>query len=187
MRAGISARLSRVKRTEQLTAAAMERQEEDCRDLVAGRGWELARVYPDEGLSAAPGAKRRPEFERALEDLATGRIDVLVIWKLDRFTRSLWDLLRIERALEAGGQLVSVKDGGLDTTTSAGRFLLRQRCLVAEMELENIRDRVSRWHKQRATAGKPLVSGRRPFGYATKDRSQVDDAEAQVIREAAAG
>jgi DNA invertase Pin-like site-specific DNA recombinase len=137
-------------------------------------------------LSAAPGAKRRPEFEHALADLAAKRIDVLVIWKLDRFLRSLWDLLRVEKVLaESGGQLVSVQDGWLDTTTGPGRYMLRQYALLGEMEIDSIRVRVTRWHRQRAAAGLPLVSGRRPFGYGTKDRSAVDPIEREVIREAA--
>jgi site-specific DNA recombinase len=184
--AGIYARLSRVKTTTELTTAAMERQEGDCRELCDKRGWTVVKVYPDEGLSAAPGAKRRPEFENALADLAAKRIGVLVIWKLDRFLRSLWDLLRVEKILsESGGQLVSVQDGWLDTTTGPGRYMLRQYALLGEMEIDNIRVRVTRWHRQRAAAGLPLVSGRRPFGYATNDRSVVDPIEAEVIREAA--
>jgi site-specific DNA recombinase len=186
LRAGIYARLSRVKATAAKTADAMERQEGDCRELCQQRDWQIVKVYPDEGLSAAPGAKRRPEFERALEDLAAKRIDVLVIWKLDRFYRSLFDLLRIEKVLsESGGQLVSVKDGWLDTTAPQGRFMLRQYALLGEHEIENIRIRVSAWHKQRAGKGLPLVSGRRPFGYVDKQRSAVDREEADVIRECA--
>jgi site-specific DNA recombinase len=185
MRAGVYARLSRKKATEQLTAAGMERQEEDCRALCTREGWDVAATYDDEGVSAAAG-KHRPAFERAIADLESGAIDVLVIAALDRFVRSLWDMLRVERVVQAGGRIISVGDGWLDTADPSARFILRQRAMVAEMELENIRRRVTRRHRQRAEAGAPLVSGRRPFGYATKDRSQIDDREAKVIRASAA-
>jgi site-specific DNA recombinase len=184
MRAGVYARLSRKKATEELTAAGMERQEEDCRALCTREGWEVAQTYDDEGVSAAAG-KHRPAFEQALADLGAGAVDVLVIASLDRFVRSLWDMLRVERVVESGGRLISVGDGWLDTADPAARFILRQRAMVAEMELENIRRRVARRHRQRAEAGEPLVSGRRPFGYARKDRSEVDEREAAAIREAA--
>jgi site-specific DNA recombinase len=71
MRAGVYARLSRKKATEKLTAAGMDRQEEDCRELCERNGWQVATVYPDEGISAAAG-KHRPAFERAIADLESG-------------------------------------------------------------------------------------------------------------------
>jgi site-specific DNA recombinase len=184
MRAGAYARLSRKKATEELTTAGMERQEEDCRALCAREGWQLVATYDDEGISAAVG-KHRPAFEQALSDLSDGTIDVLVIAALDRFVRSLWDMLRVERVVESGGRLISVGDGWLDTADPAARFILRQKAMVAEMELESIRRRVTRRHRQRAEAGQPLVSGRRPFGYRTKDRSEIDPDEAECVRAAA--
>jgi site-specific DNA recombinase len=184
MQAGVYARLSRKKATEELTAAGMERQEEDCRALCDREGWQVVATYDDEGISAAVG-KHRPAFEQALADLSNGVVDVLVIAALDRFVRSLWDMLRVERVVESGGRLISVGDGWLDTADPNARFILRQRAMVAEMELENIRRRVARRHRQRAEAGAPLVSGRRPFGYVTKDRSVVDEIEAAVIRNSA--
>jgi site-specific DNA recombinase len=106
----------------------------------------------------------------------------LVIPKFDRMTRGLSTWLRIERVLlDSGGKIVSVADGDLDPTTPSGKFMLRQRAQFAEYELDQIRDRVTRWHLQRAHAGKPLVSGRRPFGYVDKQRSAVDPLEAAVI------
>jgi site-specific DNA recombinase len=185
MRAGVYTRLSRLKDEPELTRLAFERMDEDTLKLAADRGWEVVKTYSDPGISAADDVVRA-EFEQALADLADGTIEVLVIPKFDRMTRGLGTWLRIERVLlDSGGKIVSVADGDLDPSTPAGKFMLRQRAQMAEYELDMIRQRVTRWHKQRAYHGRPLVSGRRPFGYATKDRSQVDPAEAEVIRDAA--
>jgi DNA invertase Pin-like site-specific DNA recombinase len=175
-----------LKATDELTNLGLERQSEDTLALCERRGWEVVRTYSDPGVSAAEG-KHRTDFEQAMTDLRERTIDVLVVKSLDRLTRSLADLLVIERVLaDSGGALVSVAEGDLDTTTATGKFMLRQRAMVAEMYLEDVRAKVTRWHEQRAHAGKPLVSGRRPFGYATKDRSTVDPVEADVIVRAAA-
>jgi site-specific DNA recombinase len=185
MRAGVYTRLSRLKATDELTRLALERQDEDAMALATARGYEIVKTYADPGISAADEVVRE-QFEQALADLAERVIDVLVIPKFDRMTRGLATWLRIERVLlESGGILVSAVDGDLDPSTPNGKFILRQRAQMAEYELDMIRERVKRWHRQRAHAGKPLVSGRRPFGYATKDRSEVDEVEAEVIRGAA--
>jgi DNA invertase Pin-like site-specific DNA recombinase len=180
-RAGVYTRLSRLKEDPELTRLALLRQDEDTLKLCAERGYEVATTYPDPGISA-DDAIVREQFEQALRDLGDGTIDVLVIPKFDRMTRGLGTWLRIERVLlDTGRLIVSATDGDLDPSTPAGKFMLRQRAQMAEYELDQMKARVRRWHKQRAYAGKPLVSGRRPFGYATKDRSEVDPAEADVI------
>jgi site-specific DNA recombinase len=185
MRAGVYTRLSRLKETPELTAAAMARQDEDTLKLAADRGWEVVKTYSDPGVSAADDVVRR-EFEEALSDLGDGTIDVLVIPKFDRMTRGLTTWLRVERVLkDSGGIIASVADGDLDVSTPAGRFMLRQRAQFASYELEMMSERVTRWHQQRAHAGKPLVSGRRPFGYVDKQRSKVEPFEAAVIEYAA--
>jgi site-specific DNA recombinase len=185
LRAGVYTRLSRLKDTDELTTLGMDRQAEDTVKLATARGWEVVRTYADTGISAGEG-NHRPDFDQAITDLREHTIDVLVVKSLDRLTRSLADLLLIERVLkDSGGALVSCADGDVDTTTGPGRFMLRQRAMVAEMYLDDLKAKVTRWHEQRAHAGKPLVSGRRPFGYKDKQRSAVDPAEADVIERAA--
>jgi site-specific DNA recombinase len=180
-RAGVYTRLSRLKSTEELTRLAMERQDEDAMALAMTRGYEVAKLYPDPGISAADHVVREV-FEGALRDLAEHVIDVLVIPKFDRLTRGPATWLRIERVLlDSGGTIVSVMDGDLDVSTANGRKSLRDKATTAAWELEMISERVTRWHRQRAHAGKPNVSGRRPFGYVDRQRSAVDQAEADVI------
>jgi site-specific DNA recombinase len=184
-RAGIYCRLSIRKGTDEATEAALERQEEDCRRLCEQRGYEVTRIFPDEGFSAYTGGKTRPGFEAALDALASGDIDVLVVFKLDRLTRNMYDLLRIEKVLESsGGSLVSVHDYWADATEPSGRFMMRTFASLAEIESSNTSLRIQAQRRQAAEAGKPN-SGRRPYGYTSSKRDEIFEPEAAILREAA--
>jgi site-specific DNA recombinase len=177
MRAGVYCRLSVLKPSEQLTEAALERQEADCRALCARYGWEVVQVYPDEGVSAYSKRRRRPGFELALSDLEAGRIDVLVCWKLDRLVRRLKDWVRVEEVVERSGRkLASVNEG------EQSQLTLRILASMAEQESKNTSDRVGRQREQAARAGEPNQGGRRLFGYSKLPRTIIED-EAAVIRE----
>jgi site-specific DNA recombinase len=186
LRAGVYTRLSKLKETKEQTRLAMERQDEDSMRVASDRAYEVVKTYPDPGISADDTVVREV-FEGALRDLAEGTIDVLIIPKFDRMTRGLGTWLRVERVLldNPGRLLVSAADGDLDPSDPASKFMLRQRAQMAEYELDQIKARVRRWHKQRAEHGWPLVSGRRPFGYVDKQRSEVEPLEAAVIEYAA--
>jgi site-specific DNA recombinase len=177
MRAGVYCRLSVLKPSEQLTEAALERQEADCRALCARNGWEVVQVYPDEGFSAYSKRRRRPGFELALGDLEAGRIDVLVCWKLDRLVRRLKDWVRVEEVVErSGGKLASVNEG------EQSQLTLRILASIAEQESKNTAVRVERQREQAARAGEPNQGGHRQFGYSRLPREIVEE-EAAVIRE----
>ncbi len=178
MNAGIYARLSMLKPTEQLTEAALERQEHDCRRLCEARGYTAIKVYPDEGVSAFQG-RRRAGFELALDDLEAGVIDVLVCWKLDRLVRRLRDWIRVEEIVgRSGGKLVSVQEG------DASRFTLRILASMAEEESSNTSKRVEAQQRQAAFKGSAPHGGHRLFGY-SKGRTAIVEDEAAVIRESA--
>ena len=88
---------------------------------------------------ASGGRWDRPELHRALEHLREG--DVLVVWKLDRLSRSLKDLLHImERVREAGAGFRSLTEA-VDTTTSAGRMMMQMLGSFAEFERSMVRER----------------------------------------------
>jgi site-specific DNA recombinase len=179
MNAGIYARLSVLKASELATEAALERQEEDCRELCARRGWNVIKVYPDEGVSAFQKGRKRPGFEQAMADLEAGVIDVLVVYRLDRLVRRLKDWVRVEEVIErSGGRVVSVNEGEQSELT------LRILASMGEQESRNTSERVKRQQKQAALRGGPPPGGRRLFGYGPR-REQVIEAEADVVRECA--
>jgi len=114
-------------------------QIERCWQYCENRGWVVKYVFVDEAESAK--TIDRPKFQLMMEKAESRSFDVIVFWKLDRFCRSLADLVNVERALRGYGvQLCSVTEF-IDTTTSVGRFNYRSLASVAELERELIGER----------------------------------------------
>lgn len=94
------------------------------------------RIFADN----ASGARwDRPELQQLLHQLRSG--DVLVVWKLDRLSRSLRDLIRIMEQVHAAGAAFRSLTEAIDTTTAAGRMLMQMLGSIAEFEREIIRER----------------------------------------------
>jgi DNA invertase Pin-like site-specific DNA recombinase len=110
LRAVIYTRLS-VKDPDGGDHGSLERQEDDCLKYAKDKGYEIAGVYRDEGVSATRGDKRK-QFKAMLTRLETGTINVVLIWKLDRLARRSTDLDRFLKILEEEEIILySVADG----------------------------------------------------------------------------
>lgn len=175
----IYVRLSRDRDGETSTA----RQEADCRAYAAAKGWEIIEVYSDIGVSAYSGTAR-PAFEQMLTDVENGKADMVLVWKLDRFSRSLADFIGTQKRLDAAGIAIASYSDPIDTSTPTGRAMLQIIAVFAELESATIRYRVKNALAAQARAGKPNGGGRRPFGFHA-DKVTVDEHEADLIREAA--
>lgn len=79
----------RVSTDEQTT----ERQERELRAVAVARGWEVAEVYADNGISGSKGREKRPAFDRLHQDATRRRFDIVMAWSVDRLGRSLKDLV----------------------------------------------------------------------------------------------
>src|SRR4051812_18882970 len=102
-----------------LRSQETEAQEAELREYVTRRGWDC-KIYRDRGQSGAK--ESRPALDSLLDDLHKRRLDVLVVWALDRLARSLKQLLSIaEECSSLGVDLVSLKQN-VDTTLPAGRL-----------------------------------------------------------------
>lgn len=128
-----------------------ELQENELREYCDRRGWSY-RVYRDKGQS---GAKNdRPALNQMLSDMRRRKIDVIVVWKLDRLARSLKQLLTIgEECRSLGVDLVSLRQN-IDTTLPAGRLTFQILGAVAEFERELLRERVKAGMAQARRTGK---------------------------------
>jgi DNA invertase Pin-like site-specific DNA recombinase len=144
-------------------------------------GWTMVRSkYDDGGFSG--GNTDRPALQRLLEDVRAGKIDIIVVYKVDRLTRSLADFAKLVELFDQHGvSFVSVTQQ-FNTTTSMGRLTLNVLLSFAQFEREvtseRIRDKIS------ASKRKGLwVGGMAPLGYDTKDRKiTVNDTEANHVR-----
>ncbi|MCU1250087.1 MAG: Resolvase domain [Edaphobacter sp.] len=128
-------------------------QETELREYVESRGW-ICIPYRDKGQS---GAKNdRPALTQLLNDLRRRKVDVIVVWALDRLARSLKQLLSIAdecRLLDV--DLVSLRQN-IDSTLPAGRLTFQVLGAVAEFEREMLRERVKAGMAQARRAGKRM-------------------------------
>lgn len=167
-------------------AAAVERQEAACRKLAEAKGWDTPAIYRDNDKSATSGATR-PDFVRLLDDIGAGRIDALVVWHLDRLTRSIRDLTQVIEAGKARRMnIASVHGVSLDLGDPTGVAVATILTAIAAMEVQHKGQRQKAANLQRAKAGQAHWV-RRPFGY-RRDGNTVtaEPAEAEALRDAAA-
>jgi DNA invertase Pin-like site-specific DNA recombinase len=147
----------------------------------AHAGWTLLRgKYDDGGFSG--GNTDRPALQRLLQDVRAGKVDVIVVYKVDRLTRSLADFAKLVELFDRHGvSFVSVTQQ-FNTTTSMGRLTLNVLLSFAQFEREVTSERIR--DKIAASKRKGLwVGGMAPLGYDTKDRKiTVNDAEAERVR-----
>lgn len=134
-------------------------QLDELRHLAAQRGWELVGEYVDVGVSGAKD--RRPQLDRMMAEVLRGRIDVVAVWRFDRFARSVRHLvLALDDFRARGVDFVSASDG-IDTSTPAGRFTFHVIAGVAELERGIIRERtragLDAARRRGAKIGRPRV------------------------------
>jgi site-specific DNA recombinase len=137
----------------------------------AHAGWTLVRSkYDDGGYSG--GSTERPALQRLLEDIRAGKVNIIVVYKVDRLTRSLADFAKLVELFDKHGvSFVSVTQQ-FNTTTSMGRLTLNVLLSFAQFEREVTSERIR--DKVAASKRKGLwVGGSIPLGYAVKDRKIV--------------
>jgi site-specific DNA recombinase len=147
----------------------------------AHAGWTPMRSrYDDGGYSG--GSIDRPDLQRMLEDIRAHRIDVIVVYKVDRLTRSLADFAKLVELFDAHGvSFVSVTQQ-FNTTTSMGRLTLNVLLSFAQFEREVTSERIR--DKIAASKRKGIwVGGNLPLGYEMKDgKIAIIEAEAELVR-----
>src|ERR1700752_5086460 len=163
---------------------SLDAQREACEAFIVSQrhaGWiALPDMYDDGGLSG--GTMERPALQRLLSDIQAGKVQIIVVYKVDRLTRSLADFAKIVDVLDAhGASFVSVTQQ-FNTTTSMGRLTLNMLLSFAQFEREiageRIRDKID------ASKAKGMrMGGTVPLGYDGKERKLIiNPAEATTVR-----
>ena len=162
---------------------SLDAQREACAAFIQSQkheGWtELPARYDDGGYSG--GTMERPALQRLLTDIEAGRIDVVVVYKVDRLTRALSDFAKlVDVFARRDVSFVSITQQ-FNTTTSMGRLTLNILLSFAQFERELIGERVR--DKFAASKKKGMwMGGTVPLGYDVKDRKLViNDSEARVV------
>lgn len=178
-RAAIYARTSS---TSQRFGYSIDEQVRQCAERCQMLNWTITFVYRDEATSGKD--TDRPMFQQMLSQAERGVIDVVVFWKLDRFSRSIMHAVQLEKQFRSWGVALHSVTEQLDTTTPAGQFNFRNLANAAEFEREMIRQRTKMGHAARATEGK-WPNGTPPLGYecAADGRLRIDESAAAVVRQ----
>lgn len=145
-------------------------QTRELREYCERRGWQIAGEYIDVGICGAKD--RRPELDKLMQDAHRRKLDVVAVWKFDRFARSVSHLLRaLDTFRVLGIEFVSLSES-LDTATPAGRMVFTVLGAVAELERSLIAERVRAGLRNARTKGKRLG----------RPRKTVDPARVAALR-----
>jgi DNA invertase Pin-like site-specific DNA recombinase len=129
-------------------------QTRELREYIERRGWQLAGEYVDTGISGTK--EKRPELDRLMADAHRRRFDCVVVWKFDRFARSVSHLLRALETFKAQGiEFVSFSEQ-MDTSTPAGKMVFTVLGAVAELERSLIVERVKAGLRNAKAKGKRI-------------------------------
>ena len=162
----------------------LEAQRDACRSYIASQrheGWKVVnKIYEDGGYSG--GNMQRPGLKLLLDDVANGQIDIIVVYKIDRLTRSLTDFARLTDLLDKHQVSFVAVTQQFNTSTSMGRLTLNVLLSFAQFEREvsgeRIRDKFAASKRKGIWMGGPI-----PMGYDAKDRKlHIIKEEAEIVR-----
>lgn len=160
---------------------SLDEQEDRLKKLCEFKDYEIYKVYREEGVSAKD--TNRPKFKEMIQDMKDGKINKIVVYKLDRLTRSIQDLENICKMLEEYNcDLESVAEE-INTGNANGKFFIRMLTILAQLEIERTSERTK--FGLIGAAKKGHISGQPALGYTKKDKSKklvIDELESDVVK-----
>ncbi len=160
---------------------SLDEQEDRLKKLCEFKDYEIYKVYREEGVSAKD--TNRPKFKEMIQDMKDGKINKIIVYKLDRLTRSIQDLENICKMLEEYNcDLESVAEE-INTGNANGKFFIRMLTILAQLEIERTSERTK--FGLIGAAKKGHISGQPALGYTKKDKSKklvIDDLESDVVK-----
>lgn len=174
---------ARVSTENQLENYSIEEQTERLKAYCAAKGWSLRKLYVDGGYSG--GNTDRPALQQMLSAIHKGGVDAVVVYKLDRLSRSQKDTLTLieDELLAHGTDFVSINEN-FDTSTPFGRAMIGILSVFAQLEKDQITERFTMGRIGRSKAGYYHGGSHPPTGYDYKDGLLVvNEYEAMQVRE----
>lgn len=164
----------------------VDRQERDCRQLAEKLGYDVARLFVDNDVSAYSG-KKRPSYMEMLALIEKGAVDAVICWDSDRLHRAPRELENYIDACVAGGVTThAVKTGEIDLSTASGQAIARTLGAWARYESDHKSDRLKRAKQQAKEQGK-FHGGPIPYGWDIVDKRPVINADQAKAIKLAAG
>ncbi|SET00369.1 site-specific DNA recombinase [Salinibacillus kushneri] len=164
MKTGIYIRVSTEEQASE--GYSISAQRERLQAYCIAQNWDVVGFYVDEGISAKD--TNRPELKRMLKDIETREIECVLVYRLDRLTRSVLDLYKLLDTFEKYDCKFKSATEVYDTTTAMGRLFITLVAALAQWERENMAERISMGLQEKARQGK-YTHNQRPFGYNLKD------------------
>ncbi len=157
---------------------SLPEQEKRLRAMCEYKGYEIYDVYQDAGISAKTGNKR-PEFERLLQDIKDRKCNTIVVLKLDRLTRSVYDWENILKFLEENEAYLDCANDDINTTSANGKMISRILTSVSQQEIERTSERTKVGLAGAIKAGH--IPHKAPLGYTRKDKTLVPDMKTKDV------
>lgn len=154
-------------------------QRERLTAYVKSQDWDIFDYYIDDGYSAKD--TKRPQFQRMLQDAEQRKIDIILVHKLDRFTRNVRDLYEVLDKLNRWNVSFRSSQEQFDTTTTMGRAMIGMLGIFAQWERETIADRVYVGMEQKILTGK-RNGAQAPMGYDLIDGQLVPNQDAPFVQ-----
>lgn len=155
-------------------------QKEKLMAYTRSQDWEVVDLYMDEGRSGKD--LYRPELDRLRADIRAGRIEVVLVYRLDRLTRSVLDLYHLLQEFDTYQVKFRSATEIYDTTTAMGRLFLTLVAALAQWERENLGERTRMGKEEKIRQGK-RAGGNLPYGYRLVNGTlAIHDQEAQTVR-----
>ncbi len=158
---------------------SLPEQQEKLKDLCKYRDYNIYDIYEDAGISAKD-MEHRPQFQKMLESVRDGKVDVIVAYKLDRLTRSVRDLEILISELEKYECSLECAMDDINTSTANGRFFVRMLTVLSQLEIERVSERTKFGMVGAIKDGHIPV--RKILGFMRKDKKLIiNPAESNIV------
>jgi len=174
----------RVSGEEQRQSETIENQVDFARNYCGLHGIPIVDLYKDDGVSGALPLQERPEGSRLLLDAKRGLFDLVLVYRLDRFSRKTMHLLSAYELLESLGVGLRSMTESFDTSSPSGTFTMTMFASIAALERDTLLERTAMGRRRKARQGRWAWGGRPPLGYRLNEDGypEIEPEEAEVVK-----
>jgi site-specific DNA recombinase len=159
---------------------SIDAQIDRCKAFCKARSWKVFKIYTDAGYSA--GSLDRPALKDLVDDIKNKKFNILLVYKIDRFSRKLKDLISALEDLKSKGINFTSVTEQIDTTTAMGEAFFQIIGVFAQLERGMVKERVELAFDKKVSSGEAL--NRAPMGYLYRNgKLVVNEEEAEKVRE----
>lgn len=163
---------------------SIDSQKKRLLEFCEEQGYKVVKTYADEGKSARSKLKNRKELMKLVSDSSKGEFDRVVIWRLDRWFRSVADYYEIQKILESNNVDWECSDEEYDTYTSNGRLYLNVKLSIAQNESDQTGDRIRFNFNNMINSGRAIYGSRQlPLGYIVEGEGDKNNKNKRIIKD----